>query len=376
MDDSDDPYPSSASQSVVGIYEMVPTIVSRKLYHCAILLRIPDGRLLLEPISNPNDVRTTHGWNTLQSPRHQVAVTFLEFSQEYPLAHSFSYRQNQSTMRSSCVVATPLFLVLLTSNAFAPMRTMKRPLMLLSMNFFQELLQNAFDNDNQLSKDTSKGQLEGPGDNDNDNQNNNIANILTETQRRWREQQQKSLIVTADSVEHTTWTLDLFLSGVPSKDPSNDLYGSKTTISTRDRKINMELPPEPSVSLELTLLPAGVCMVSESPFTLGTTPGQWKLSEDGKQLRFSMNVLGYSRTIQTKGSITKVYWSDQNEVNTSTCTTYNIPPGWLYGDINIAPGLNSDTVVLKGDGILRVEQSIGWLGAASKMVPCGRVSSR
>ena len=349
-----------------------PETVSWEWYQ-VVVIPTRSGRSLLDSI----DSMTTNWRSATPRPRHQLAGDISECSNETLGAHfCFPIVCVEMTMRSFGVIVGPLLILLLTSNAFTPRHTINRPSLLLSMNFFQELLQNAFDNDNQLSKDTSKGQLEGPGDNDNDNDNQYTAQKLTETQRRWREQQQRSLVVNTESVEHTTWTLDLFLTGVPSKDPSNDLYGSKTNISSRDRRIGMNLPDEPSVSLELTLLPAGVCRVSESPFTLGTTPGQWKLSDDGKQLRFSMNVLGYTRIIQTKGSITKIYWSEQNEVNTSTSTTYNIPPGWLYGDIDIAPGANSDTVILKGDGILRVEQPMGWLGAASKMVPCGKVSSR
>ena len=36
-------------------------------------------------------------------------------------------------------------------------------------------------------------------------------------------------------VTGTSWVLDLYLSGVPERDPSNDLYGSKVNISSRDQ---------------------------------------------------------------------------------------------------------------------------------------------
>lgn len=240
------------------------------------------------------------------------------------------------------------------------------------MSFFQDLFQGAFDNANNLAEDKRQGQLEGPGDDD----SYASKQPITETQRLWREKQKRSSVVSAALVENSKWTLDLFLAGVPSKDPSNDLYGSKTNISNRDRQIGMDLPKEPSVSLELNLLSGGVCQVDESPFTSGKTQGQWKISEDGKMLRFSVDVLGYSRTVQTKGSITKVFWSNQEEVNTSTSTTYSIPPGWLYGDIEIAYGVNAGTLAMRGEGILRVEQKMGLLGAASKMVACGKFASR
>ena len=248
----------------------------------------------------------------------------------------------------------------------------------LRMSFFQDLFQGAFDNASNLAEDKRQGQLEGPGDNDDDDDSRNASKKtpITETQRLWREKQKRSSMVSAESVENTKWIVDLFLAGVPSKDPSNDLYGTKTNISNRDRQIGMDLPKEPSVSLELNLLSGGVCVVNESPFTSGTTQGQWKISDDGKVLRFSMDVLGYSRTVQTKGSITKVFWSTQEEINTSTSTTYSIPPGWLYGDIEIAHGVNAGTLTMKGEGILRVEQKMGLLGAASKMVACGKFAGR
>jgi hypothetical protein len=38
-----------------------------------------------------------------------------------------------------------------------------------------------------------------------------------------------------DALVGTDWELSMYLTGVPDRDPSNGLYGSKTKVSARDR---------------------------------------------------------------------------------------------------------------------------------------------
>lgn len=233
------------------------------------------------------------------------------------------------------------------------------------MSFFKDMLSSAFENDASLSKDKTKGQYDGPYDEDSQ------YTSPTQVQQRWRESiTSSSTNVNEKLLENTKWTLDLFLAGVASKDPSNDLYGSKVNISSRDQTTGLNLPGDPSVSVEVELLPDGACKTRESSFTTGKVDGQWKLSNDGTMVRFSMDVVGYSRTVQTKGSITKVYWSREDEKTTETSSTYSIPAGFMYADATIVSGSQPGVVDMK-DGVLRVEQTMGLLGAASKMVACG-----
>lgn len=254
-------------------------------------------------------------------------------------------------------------------------------------NFWKGLFDSAFENDPSLSTvDQRKGMLEGPNSNDNES---NSRLPLTDVQRAWRERQMQqssssnaNAPLIASLLPNSVVTLDLYLVGVPSRDPSNDLYGSRVNISNRNKELGLDLPSEPNGgSVDLVFLPDGRCRVAtaESPFADATREGQWKMSEDGTQLRFSIYSLGYSRTIQTKGSIERVFWSDQPEVTRQTSSQYSIPPGWVYGDIKIKMSSSRPgTLDLKtgGCGVLRVEQAVGLLGAASKLVACGTFDAK
>jgi hypothetical protein len=238
------------------------------------------------------------------------------------------------------------------------------------MSFLKDMFSSAFENDPNLSGDKSKGQLEDPND---DDEPSSFGYAPTKVQRQWREKSLRNAgaPLNARLLENSRWTLDLFLAGVPAKDPSNDLYGSKVNISSRDRAVGLNLPDQPNASVEVEFLPDGVCRALASPFASGQVDGEWKLSDDGAMLRFSMDVVGYSRTVQTKGSITNVYWkSDEEEKTIQTSSSYSIPPGFVFADFSIGYGSQPGTLTMK-DGILRVEKKLGLLRAASKMVPCG-----
>jgi hypothetical protein len=238
-------------------------------------------------------------------------------------------------------------------------------------NFFKDAIGKAFENDRNLSSDKSKGQYDAPGEEFDDPTPN--VGTLTETQKKWRETQLlRKDGINPELLVGTSWTLELFLAGVPDKDPSNDLYGSKINISSRDKATGLALPSAASASLTVAFLQNGECKASKSTFTSGDNSGEWKVSDDGKFLRFSLDTMGYTRTVETRGSIQKIYWSDAEEKTIQTKTTYSIPPGLVYGDIEIIPGRNPGTFDLGDNGILRVERSSGLFGIASKMVPCGK----
>lgn len=121
-----------------------------------------------------------------------------------------------------------------------------------------------------------------------------------------------------------------------------------------------------------------ICRAESTDFTSGEL-GQYKISEDNKFIRFSMNTLGFQRVVTTTGSITKVFWSKEEDTVTKTSSTYSIPKGFIYADASIGYGKPGELVM--GDanqntGILRVEQRMGVLGAATKMVACGKFSAK
>ena len=234
-------------------------------------------------------------------------------------------------------------------------------------NFFKDILEKAFENDQSLSKDESvSGQIEGPG---NDAPENSLAGTkLTATQEKWRQ-----MNAAVASPAEKSFDLDLYLVGVPNKDPSNDLYGSQVRISDRDREVGQTVPEEPTVSgIRLCFREDGrVSVESKSPFTVSGTDGDWKVSEDGKQVRFRIMVSGYQRTVETKGTIQAVSWSVEEDKTKTTSTVYSINPGWIYGEAELAAGSKAGTIVWR-NGILKVEQTVGLLGVASKLTPCGR----
>jgi hypothetical protein len=248
-------------------------------------------------------------------------------------------------------------------------------------SFFKDLMDRAFENDPSISQtDRRKGQLEAPGEAGDDDAPAR-ARGLTETQQKWRQlvNQQVPSNVGPSSIAGTVVTMDFYLAGVPNKDPSNDLYGSRVNISSRDRRVNQALPSEPTVpSIRIAFRNDQTCQcLSETPFTSAgaNSVGGWKLSERaavgsiGRDVRFRIPVLGYTRTVETRGTIQKVYWSDGSDAVRETSTTYTIEPGWLYGEATVSSDRRGQ---LQWDsGVLKVEKTGGLLGAATTLVPCG-----
>ena len=214
----------------------------------------------------------------------------------------------------------------------------------------------------------------------------------------------KGAPLTTEVLTNTNWELSLYLTGVPDRDPSNDLYGSKTNVSLRDRQLGLgtSLPPTPTARVRIMLLESGVVSITksyaekedddhdgttiDSPSQVCSTdiPGQWKLSEDGKTIRIGIPIRGYRRTVTTTGTIQKVFWSQGEPLTSKTSSTYSIPEGFIYGDIGVGYGDKPGTLEMIDEkeigteitpgGLLRVEKKMGILGVSSKLLQCGRFS--
>lgn len=266
-------------------------------------------------------------------------------------------------------------------------------------SFFKDLIDKAFENDNALlsSQDKRKGQLEGPNvyDSSDDSpilvatvlqEKKNQQRNLTPTQEKWRQQQ--TMVAEATSTQITlankSFNMDFYLSGIPNKDPSNDLYGSRVNISAREKNLGLLYVPETPTVSDICVEFYNVndskkckCQTS-TPFTKAGEEGDWIMSDEGssngvrtRQVRFRIPVTGYMRTVETKGSIQSIYWSSEPDKQLQTSTTYSIPAGWLYGEATISIYANGKSVQWQ-DGVLKVEQATGFLGAGTKMVPCGK----
>lgn len=249
------------------------------------------------------------------------------------------------------------------------------PKMTTRIALFKDLFGQAFENDPSLSKENVRdGMLDAA---DTDEEVTVSSQTLTRTQIEWRRKMLSKGGVSNEDLIGTVACFDLYLTGIPNKDPSNDLFGSKTNISSRDREVGQVLPTTPSVSAVRVKFAADqVCEVLEdsSGFVNVDSKGDWRLSDDGEQIRFRFKVNGFTRTIETKGTIQKVYWSNEEEKSTRTQTVYSIPEGWLYGEGNLK--LNGAGKPMQwNEGVLKVEQSTGLLGVSTKMIPCGKFTS-
>ena len=272
-----------------------------------------------------------------------------------------------------------------------------------------DALKDAFSNDEALSPDKGEGQLEGPGMGSDFRSDAD----LTDVQKKWLASQQattkkggadpsamtaaamdagggnvKGAPLTIEKLIGTKWSLSLYLSGIPQRDPSSNLYGASTNISTRNRDprnaglpLGATLPEDPSARVQVELLEDGTAKVEETDFTTGTD-GQWVLSPNGRTVRISLDCTGFVRTIKTKGTIQKVYWSDgENEVTSKTSTEYSISPGLVYAEIGVGYGRPGELLMVGGDGsadlgVLTVERQMGLLGASNKMEICGKLSGK
>ena len=125
-------------------------------------------------------------------------------------------------------------------------------------NFFKDLMDNAFANDESLPSNKADGQLEAEDD-------PSIGYApLTATQERWKQNQSsmgKAPPVNENVLIGSKWNIGLFLAGIPDKDPSNDLYGRKVNISNRDKSLGIgaQVDQEANVIVEVTLDANGVC---------------------------------------------------------------------------------------------------------------------
>ena len=274
------------------------------------------------------------------------------------------------------------------------------------MNFLKDFIEKAFENDSELPANKNKKQIDGGLDNL-DSYSRNRPVQKSEVQRRWLEQQElatrtmsassstiskvKGAPVNKELLVNTSWKLNLYLTGIPDFDPSNSLYGSRVNISNRNRSDMAKqgfaigadiLPSEPTATVQVTLLDNGECSVKPSSFTSGDKRGEWKLSPDGKLIRISIDVIGYRRTVTTKGTIQNIYWSDREESERKSSATYSIPSGYIYAEGPIQYGSKpgvfefADSASSRDGpvGILKVEKDAGLFGAGSKLLPCGKFS--
>ena len=144
----------------------------------------------------------------------------------------------------------------------------------------------------------------------------------------------KGAPLTVDALVGTDWELSMYLTGVPDRNPSNDLYGSKTNVSACDRRLgpSVPLPQEPTARVGVRFLAGGMA-----------------------------SVIGLRRSAGAEED-------DEDKEKADEKRGGGGGGGGGGGQVG-----GAETVPR---GLLRVEKRIGVLGASSKLLPCGKFSGR
>ena len=156
------------------------------------------------------------------------------------------------------------------------------------------------------------------------------------------------------------WRVEMIVVGVPTKDPSSDLFGPKQRVTQENRGIGGE-----SVEATLRLTNGAVEVVESSAPLLVAAPGAYRY-QDGK-LRIKLEATGFTRTFTTKGTLQSIYGGDDTA---RTSSVYAIPPGpiVLAGPVDVLPSTGAPFV---RKGQLLCQTTAGLFGAATKSSPAG-----
>ena len=156
------------------------------------------------------------------------------------------------------------------------------------------------------------------------------------------------------------WRVEMTVVGVPTKDPSADLFGPKQRVTQENRGIGGE-----SVEATLRLTNGAVEVVESSAPLLVAAPGAYRY-QDGK-LRIKLEATGFTRTFTTKGTLQSIYGGDDTA---RTSSVYAIPPGpiVLAGPVDVLPSTGAPFV---RKGQLLCQTTAGLFGAATKSSPAG-----
>ena len=156
------------------------------------------------------------------------------------------------------------------------------------------------------------------------------------------------------------WRVEMIVVGVPTKDPSSDLFGPKQRVTQENRGIGGE-----SVEATLRLRDGAVEVVESSAPLLVDAPGAYRY-QDGK-LRIKLEATGFTRTFTTKGTLQSIYGGDDTA---RTSSVYAIPPGpiVLAGPVDVLPSTGAPFV---RKGQLLCQTTAGLFGAATKTSPAG-----
>ena len=125
----------------------------------------------------------------------------------------------------------------------------------------------------------------------------------------------------ASSLEGMEYIFMFSLVGIPSTDPSSDLFGPKTRASDRFDTGGA------NIDITIELKPGNMATIGPSEFTGSTeTTGKWSIDQQEKEavLAVAFDCQGFGRKFVTKGSLQSVFGGDET---TRTSSSWSIPSG-------------------------------------------------
>jgi len=192
--------------------------------------------------------------------------------------------------------------------------------------------------------------------------------------------------ISPSQLSPVTVSLSFYLTGIPEKDASSDLWQKQVKITGNeyDQQLRVAFPSEPQQSclavlnddFTVTVSIPDSLSSSSSDFIPPQTDGAWKLSFEGGRnlLRLGISQLGFSRVVRSGGTMESVYGGAGNSAMKSASS---LPPGRIYADFEILFGGTPGTFEIKREAplpLVKCESASGLLKVVS-LVSCGRVEA-
>jgi len=151
----------------------------------------------------------------------------------------------------------------------------------------------------------------------------------------------------------SSWDLVMQLSGIPSTDPSSDLFAPKVRATEGFDTGGTEL------TFTVKFLSNGDLEISDNEFIKGNL-GKWQMQTANQLITLSFENVGFERTFVTKGSLQSVFGGADTS---RTSSAYSIPAGpcVLQAAITLTPMGRLEF----SKGKLLAPVAVGWSQAAS-----------
>lgn len=151
----------------------------------------------------------------------------------------------------------------------------------------------------------------------------------------------------------SSWELEMKLAGIPSTDPSSDLFAPKVRATEGFDTGGSEL------FMTVAFLENGDLEISDNEFVRGNS-GKWQMQTANEMITISFENVGFERTFVTKGSLQSVFGGADTS---RTSSAYSIPAGpcVLQAKITLTPTGRLEF----SNGKILAPVTTGWANSAS-----------